>query len=84
MAVDLTANILINGKLEAGLGYRLGDAVSALVNFRVTPDLRIGYAYDYTTTNLGSYNSGSHEIFILFDIDLFGIRSGYNRSPRFF
>lgn len=84
IAMDVTANVLINERLEAGLGYRLGDAVSALVNFRVSPDLRIGYAYDYTTTNLGSFNSGSHEIFILFDVDLFGFKSGYDRSPRFF
>ncbi|PJB20457.1 MAG: hypothetical protein CO117_00995 [Flavobacteriaceae bacterium CG_4_9_14_3_um_filter_33_16] len=83
-ALDITANVLINEKLEAGLGYRLGDAVSALVNFRVTPELRIGYAYDYTTTNLSSYNSGSHEIFILFDVDLFNFKGGYDRSPRFF
>ena len=76
--------MLINEKLEAGLGYRLGDALSALVNFRVTPELRIGYAYDYTTNNLGSFNSGSHEIFILFDVDLFNFKSGYDRSPRFF
>ena len=67
LALDITANVLINEKLEAGLGYRVGDAVSELVNFRVTPDLRIGYAYDYTKSILGSYNSGSHEIFILFD-----------------
>lgn len=84
LAVDITANVLINEKLEAGLGYRLDDAISALVNFRVTPELRIGYAYDYTTTNLGDFNSGSHEIFILFDVDLFGFKSGYDRSPRFF
>lgn len=84
MAMDITGNVLINEKLEAGLGYRLGDAVSALVNFRVTPELRIGYAYDYTTTNLGNFNSGSHEIFILFDVDLFGFKNGYDRSPRFF
>ena len=84
LALDITANVLINEKLEAGLGYRLGDAVSALVNFRVTPELRIGYAYDYTTTNLSSYNSGSHEIFILFDVDLFNFKGGYDRSPRFF
>ena len=83
-ALDITANVLINEKLEAGLGYRLDDAVSALVNFRVTPELRIGYAYDYTTTNLSSYNSGSHEIFILFDVDLFNFKGGYDRSPRFF
>ncbi len=84
LAMDVTANVLINEKLEAGLGYRVGDAVSALINFRVAPDLRIGYAYDYTTTNLGSFNSGSHEIFILFDVDLFGFKNGYDRSPRFF
>lgn len=84
MALDITANVLIHEKLEAGLGYRLGDALSALVNFRVTPDLRIGYAYDYTTSNLSSYSSGSHEIFILFNVDLFGFKGGYDRSPRFF
>ena len=84
LALDITANVLINEKLEAGLGYRLDDAISALINFRVTPDLRIGYAYDYTTTNLGDYNSGSHEIFILFYVDLFGFKNGYDRSPRFF
>jgi type IX secretion system PorP/SprF family membrane protein len=84
IAMDVTANVLIQNRLEAGLGYRLGDALSALVNFKVTPQLRIGYAYDYTTSNLSNYNSGSHEIFILFDIDLFGFKSGYDRSPRFF
>jgi len=84
LALDITANVLINEKLEAGLAYRLGDAMSALVNFRLTPDLRIGYAYDYTTNNLGNFNSGSHEIFILFDVDLFGFKNGYDRSPRFF
>jgi type IX secretion system PorP/SprF family membrane protein len=84
LSVDITANVLINEKLEAGLGYRLDDAVSALVNFRVTPELRIGYAYDYTTSNLSTFSSGSHEIFILFDVDLFGLKSGYDRSPRFY
>jgi len=84
ISIDLTANVLINERLEAGLGYRLDDAISALVNFKITPDLRIGYAYDYTTTNLSSFNSGSHEIFILFDVDIFGFRGGYDRSPRFF
>jgi len=84
LVLDITTNLLFNEKLEAGLGYRIGDAVSALVNFRVTPELRIGYAYDYTTTNLSNYNSGSHEIFILFDVDLFNFKGGYDRSPRFF
>ncbi|MGJ8734946.1 MAG: PorP/SprF family type IX secretion system membrane protein [Cellulophaga sp.] len=84
LAVDITANVLFNDRFEVGLGYRLDDAISGLASFRVTPDLKIGYAYDFTTSNLGDFNSGSHEIFILFDIDLFGLKGGYDRSPRFF
>ncbi|WP_372753692.1 type IX secretion system membrane protein PorP/SprF [Mariniflexile sp.] len=84
LALDITANVLINEKLEAGLGYRLDDAISGLVGFQISPELKIGYAYDFTTNNLGSYNSGSHELFVLFNVDLFRFKGGYDRSPRFF
>ena len=81
LSVDVSTNFLFNERLELGLNYRMGDSVSGLINFGVTPDLRIGYAYDYTTTNLGNYNSGTHEMFLLWDIDF----SKKNlKSPRFF
>ena len=88
IALDLTTNVLINNKFEAGVGYRLGDSVSGLASFYVTPQLRIGYSYDYTLTNLRNYNTGSHEVFVLFNLDLnrFSNRNnnGYYKSPRFF
>jgi len=85
IAVDLTANVLINNFVEAGVGYRFGDSVSGLVNFYITPSLRLGYSYDYTLTNLGEFNSGTHEIFLLFDLDLLNLGGkGYDKSPRFF
>jgi type IX secretion system PorP/SprF family membrane protein len=82
IAVDLTANVLYNEKLEFGVAYRINDAMSALMNIRLTPGLRVGYAYDYTLTNFGQFNSGTHEIMLLFDLDLLG--KGYDKSPRFF
>jgi len=85
LAVDLTANFLINERFELGAGYRWDDSVSGLVNFYVTPSLHIGYSYDYTLSNLGKYNSGTHEIFLLFDLDTSNLSSkGYDKSPRFF
>jgi type IX secretion system PorP/SprF family membrane protein len=84
LSVDITANVLMYNRLEAGIGYRFGDSVTGLVNFAVTPGLRIGYAYDYTTSNLGRYNDGTHEFLLLFDLDLFGLSKGYDKSPRFF
>jgi len=82
LSLDLTINALFNNKFEIGIGYRLDDSISGLFNFRVTESMRIGYAYDYTTSNLGRFNSGSHEIFVLFDIGKLG--NGYDKSPRFF
>lgn len=84
LSVDVTANVLFYNTFEVGAGYRLDDAVMGLVNFRVNPSLRVGYAYDHTLSNLGRFNSGSHEIMILFDINKFGTPKGYDKSPRFF
>jgi type IX secretion system PorP/SprF family membrane protein len=81
LSIDVSANFLINERLELGANYRFGDSVSGLINFGITPDFRLGYSYDYTTTNLGNFNSGTHEIFLLWDIDF----SKKNlKSPRFF
>jgi type IX secretion system PorP/SprF family membrane protein len=82
VSLDVSANVLFNEKFELGASYRFDDSVSALMNVKVTPSIRMGYAYDYTTSNLGQFNSGTHEIFMLFNIDLLG--KGFDKSPRFF
>ena len=85
LSMDLTANFLFNERFELGAGYRVDDSVSGLAAFSITPNFRIGYSYDYTLTNLGDFNSGSHEIFLLFDLDTSNLKSkGYEKSPRFF
>ena len=82
LAVDISANFLFNNKFTLGAAYRWDASVSALAGFQVTDGIQIGYGYDYDTTNIGNYNSGSHEIFLRFDF--------LNRSkskmvtPRFF
>ena len=81
LSVDLSGNALIYEKLELGLSYRIDDSISGMINFLVAPNLRLGYAYDYTTSNLGDFNSGSHEVFLLYNVDL---SRGNLKSPRFF
>lgn len=82
VSVDLTANVLYNEKFELGATYRFGDAVSVLMNINVTPNLRVGYSYDYVTSNLSQFSSGSHEIVLLYNLNLLG--KGHDKSPRFF
>lgn len=86
VSVDVTLNTLINNRFELGAGYRWDDSFSGLASFYVTPTLRIGYSYDYTLSSLRRFNSGSHEVFVLFDLDLGRLSGGkgYDKSPRFF
>lgn len=79
LSVDLSLNLLIDDKVEFGLSHRLDDSLSGMVGFQINNDLRIGYAYDYTTTRFGDYNAGTHEIMLLFDIN-----RQRAKSPRFF
>ncbi|MCF8716450.1 type IX secretion system membrane protein PorP/SprF [Joostella atrarenae] len=81
LSVDLSANFQYDQKLTLGLGYRLDASVSALAGFQVNDQIMVGYAYDYDTTPLGNYNSGSHEIFLRFEL-FTRVRRVVN--PRFF
>ncbi len=84
ISLDLTANVLYNNKIEFGVSYRLEDSFSGMVNFRASSELHIGYAYDHTISNLGPFNSGSHEVFILYNLDISTRNKGFDKSPRFF
>ncbi len=81
LAVDVSANALLYEKVTFGLAYRLDAAVSGMAGFQVNNNIMIGYAYDYDTTELGNYNSGSHEIFLRFEL---GTKLRAKVNPRFF
>ena len=81
LSIDLSLNALVYEKIEFGLSWREGDSVSGLINFLIAKNMRLGYGYDYTLTNLGQFNTGSHEVFLLYNLDL---SRGNLNSPRFF
>ncbi len=81
ISLDLNGSLFINDRFEVGLSWREGDSIDAILGVQATPDIRIGYAYDHTLTNLGQYNSGSHELMLLFDLDF---SKKHIKSPRFF
>jgi len=84
IVLDSSVNVLFNDRFEGGLSYRLSDSFSAMFNIRAFDSLRIGYAFDFTTSNLSNFNSGTHEVMLLFDFDTLGLQKGYDKSPRFF
>ncbi|MDG5491178.1 type IX secretion system membrane protein PorP/SprF [Psychroserpens sp. SPM9] len=80
-SLDVSGNFLFNERFELGATYRLDDAIGAMANFAVSPGIRIGYAYDYITSELSAATSSSHEVFLLFDLNF---PKKVSISPRFF
>lgn len=81
LQLDLSGNFLINERFVLGAAWRWDAAVSAMAGFQITDGLFIGYAYDYETTELRQYNSGSHEFFLRFELFT---KQRRIVSPRFF
>jgi type IX secretion system PorP/SprF family membrane protein len=81
LQVDVSGNFMFSEKFVIGLAYRWSAAMSAMVGFQATEGLYIGYGYDLETTNLDNYNSGSHEIFLRYEL----FRNNNKiTTPRFF
>jgi hypothetical protein len=80
--LDLNAFLLLADKVWIGGSYRTGvklydksylqkdllkkNAIVGMTEFFVSPKLRLGYAFDYSLTQISGYSGGTHEISIGF------------------
>lgn len=80
-SLDVNTNFLFNERFEVGASYRVDDSFGAMVNFLITPGLRIGYAYDHIISDMKTVTTSSHEIILLFDLNF---PKKVSRSPRYF
>jgi type IX secretion system PorP/SprF family membrane protein len=81
MELDLNTNVWFYDVLGLGVSYRTGDAIVGMFELQVQNNFRVGYAYDYTTSNLSKYNSGTHEIILRYE---FGFGKTKVITPRYF
>ena len=79
--LDLNLHALFQERIWLGAGWRTGDAIVGMMEIQVTPELRIGYARDFTTSAIQNFSNGSNEVLIGFD---FGQGITAKRSPRYF
>jgi len=72
--IDINAKVIYKEMLWLGFSYRTGDAAVAMLGVE-KGDISFGYAYDITLTNIKTYSSGSHEIFV-------GYRIGWPKTSK--
>ncbi len=85
LQADINCNLLIKNTFWIGASYRTGDAVVGIIEYNiynlVGADMRIGYSYDFTTSRLSDYSSGSHEVMLSLRFNKEPIKT---KSPRYF
>jgi type IX secretion system PorP/SprF family membrane protein len=81
VSMDLNAHFLFNQRFWLGVSYRHNAAFVGMIEFAVTPTLRAGYAYDYTTTAIRTFQGGSHEIMLSYDFIQKLVKI---KNPRYF
>ncbi len=81
---DFTASLLFNEKFWVGASYRVNDASNfgALMDYQISKDIRLGYAYDLPTGTIRPYTGGTHELILIFEPKK--PTRGPVKSPRYF
>lgn len=62
--IDFGTRVIYQEQVWLGIGYRHKDAITGLIGFMYKNYLMIGYSYDFTTSNLKKYSSGTHELML--------------------
>ena len=79
--MDLNLSFVFFQKVLVGITYRLGDSVDALLQWRITPQIQIALAYDFTVSQLQRYNAGTIEAMVQY---CFIKKAEKVNNPRFF
>jgi len=83
---DLSAVLMLQNKMWAGLSYRKEEAMIILLGYSFLEDLglKAGYSFDLILANQEAKEFSSHEIFVRFDLPdlVFGGRKAV-KTPRF-
>ena len=64
LQVDLGLRCIYKNKIWAGASFRSMDSFSAMAGYTYQENLSFSYSYDFTTTNLKNYSSGTHELIL--------------------
>jgi len=75
--IYLNTTLRYNKRFWGGVSYRAGDAIIGLVGLELFNGVRVGYSYDFITSQIGKYSDGSHELTIGYCFDL-----SLDKSPQ--
>lgn len=78
---DLNLNFLYREKLWMGVMWRPQNAAGGILQYQITSQFRIGYAYEISLDAMENFNNGTNEVMLSYDF-VFKKQKVFN--PRYF
>lgn len=69
-------------RIWIGASYRYQDAISGMAGVMIAKRVKIGYAYDHTLSRLRPYNSGTHEVMLMYSFKKERKKKSVLNNPR--
>ena len=82
ISLDVNAMVTLNRILDLGLMLRGGDAVGLVLGYRASPNLYLGYSYEYPTSVINRVSFMSNEVALRFTLG--AVESKKVLTPRYF
>lgn len=81
VSIDLNVNLLMYDRVWAGLMYRFHESIGVNTVIKIKEALSVGYVYDFPINGLQTFQGGSHEFLLQFDLTK---KNTVFTSPRYF
>lgn len=79
--MDINMSFVFFDKFLVGVTYRLGDSLDGMIMWKVAPQFKIAFAYDFSVSRLQQYNAGSLEVMLEYCMIK---KAEKMHNPRFF
>jgi type IX secretion system PorP/SprF family membrane protein len=68
LSFDINSTFVLYNTVGLGVSYRLVEGFVGLFELQINDNFHVGYAYDFTVSDLTQYSNGTHEIMINYRI----------------
>ncbi len=73
---DLNGTFVFYKAVGLGVSYRLNEGIVGLFELQINDKFHVGYAYDFTTSDLNKVSIGSHELMVNYRLKISKIHKG--------
>lgn len=81
---SVNSHLFYKKKYWAGLSYRLDEAIVFSAGLELMKNFKIGYSYDYFTTDIQKYGGGAHEFLVSYRFSIStGKANNQHKSIRY-